>query len=432
MHERTLDPRRGTWADRIDLAICPLLAAVAAGLFFMAIGRNDFNDLSNHVAIAMRPTFGDAFALGYPLFHALVRALVALTGAEPMLAGAIVSVVAKVALVLSLYAILRRPLDALIPRSRAMAAAVAVLLSLIGPFGLLTLPNAYLGYIAFNLVHNPTILVLMPVALWEVIVLVGLVADPTPPRRRVALAAVLMVLSSLAKPSFNIAVAPAFGIALLAQVLARRRTTANAIRVAAAPLAALLVVSGVQAHLLFLGATAAHTGRVSFSPFEVMRIFSDGSIALALLKIALSVLVPLAGLRVLPSASEAPKARAWVMLAWLTLGVALVEAALFAESGGGRSVSHGNFFWGAYAANLVLHVATIAGCGIITVRPAAWWRARDGAYRPMIVALGLSLLGGLMIIQPLHGPAQPLPMRKPDAMRKLESRAIRAPRLALP
>lgn len=253
----------------------------------------------------------------------------------------------------------------------AVAGGLALALLVATPVTFVSWParNLYHGYVGLAVYHNPTMLLLAPLAIalwWLVARAVGGTAVPA-----VALA-LLTAASALAKPSHLIALLPATVVAALAfnraQVPPRWRTLAGAFALPSA------VALGWQFILHFGG------GGLAWAPLQAMT-YRDASL---LGRFALSALFPLVALAALPRAVLRPA----VALAVLAFACGTAYAYLLAEA---DFVSARNFSWSAQSALLVLFVAVTRALLEAASEPARGQHAR------------LALCGGALLAHVVSG-----------------------------
>jgi hypothetical protein len=220
----------------------------------------------------------------------------------------------------------------------------------------------YLGYLALNCFHSPTIMLLRPFAFALILVLAWIVE-----RRRgidgrtLALLGVLVVLATLAKPSFTICLVPGLFVALLVlpawRSLGTLRSRALLMTVIGLPT---VIVLAWQYHVQY-GANKRINGDggIVFAPFDVITAQSRGlglahTTLGAIATLALSVLLPLAVVAVAPRRALADPV---LQLVWVIFAIALCEGLLFAESGGHRL--DGNLLWSAQVVALILWAVSL-------------------------------------------------------------------------
>jgi len=201
-------------------------------------------------------------------------------------------------------------------------------LLLASPITLITLfsHNLYWGYVAITTYHNPTILLLRPLALLSMILLLQYVDG-----ERVRKMGLLVVLTfaTFAKPSFTIALLPALALfSLINWKYLREKKMLSLIVVASAVLVLLLL-----AQLFIAYSSSSSSSSIAFLPmYYFQRRFSW-------LRILLSMAYPLS---VLFTFREAYTDRA-LQLNWLLFFFGLMFSLLFIETGDRQS--HGNFLW---------------------------------------------------------------------------------------
>jgi hypothetical protein len=229
----------------------------------------------------------------------------------------------------------------------ALLAALALLFAM-PLFNWWNVSRIYLGQISPNVWHNPTSIAVLPLAMLLFAAASKLTIPDRP--RHVAAASTLALLNGVTKPNYLLALIPCWLVQLALRpapepAVARSRWRSAAILAAAlfAPTAGLLLW---QAHRFKTGG-----GGVALEPLAVWRLYSPNIPA----SIVLSVAFPLVVLLLCwPIARQQSR----LVLAWSVLLVAVLQMALLAESG--ARWSHGNFFWGAYAANYILFVESAA------------------------------------------------------------------------
>jgi hypothetical protein len=238
-------------------------------------------------------------------------------------------------------------------RRLVISSLVTSALMVVGPVNLFTLyeHRLYLGYVGITVYHNPTVILLKPLALGLFLATEGYVRRESTGAREFLLVGALSVLSTMAKPSFAVCFLPAMALWLgYRTAMGRTRPTSLAKYLTAALLPAAIVL--VIQYMVQYGAEGSD--KVMLAPFLVIRHWVPAYWRVAVFFL-LSVLFPLlfALLYRVPSERDAS-----LPLAWLTflIGSALMYA--FAESG--KTLYHGNFLWSAQVALFVLFVVTAA------------------------------------------------------------------------
>ena len=277
------------------------------------------------------------------LFELLTAAVQALLPLSYLVAAVAVGTAAQVALALVLYRLILGEREGASPRETWAAAAWALALMLLGPISFFTWSRhqLYLGYIAPNVFHSPTMTLLKPLAVawfWSV----------TRPRRasdqRWMAAAVLTLAATLAKPSFTVAFLPALAFWLVAS-----RRLPRAVDRAAA-LASLVVGGAVLAVQAW--ARGSQPSLLVLAPFELMGYYSPAwwMPFLFLFSIAFPLCVSLGRWSELRS-------RGPLLLAWLVFAIAAGYGYLLAEAE--PNTGDGNWLWSGQVALFVLLAQTL-------------------------------------------------------------------------
>jgi hypothetical protein len=293
------------------------------------------------------------------LFEALTILCRTLFGARTFRSAAIMAVeVSAVAAALATYAFWTRLLPARNDRDCWVAALWCLGLQVAGPITLATIwtKSLYLGYIyPASTYHNPTILILKPLALLSFAL--GLAALERAIVARVGWKLVLAasaagVLSALAKPSWLLCFLP--GLALAVVLDSRLRSRRPAWELVAAVLFTGLCVLAWQYAFLYGNSGA---DRVIFTPEKWLSKYGS----LAPVKLILSIAYPLSVLVVF---WNEVRTSLLLRLAWATFVLSLLVAYCFSEEG--PRALHDNLGWSAQIALFVLFVAsTIAMVGTL-------------------------------------------------------------------
>ncbi len=230
-----------------------------------------------------------------------------------------------------------------------LAALLSFALLLVGPLSLITLPDLelYLGYMTPNVYHNPTLILLKPIAL-GLLILGSRAFDRGVEEPRwgiIALAAMLSVFSCLTKPSFQIAFLPGLGL-LTALAIVRREEVDLRLCVLGVAIPSFVVLGWQYS----VGFGQVRTSEIFFAPLQVIGFLADR----VFLKLFLSVVFPVLVTALFFRDAFRDKR---LMIAWSTAIFGLLYAYLLAESG--SRFSHGNFLWSGYIGISVLYVACI-------------------------------------------------------------------------
>jgi hypothetical protein len=199
------------------LLVTGAAVAIMVPVASVMVGEREIGDFRAHIGFAEDLTATLAppiphflFALAVSLLRVLLRSY--------QLSAVVVVVTAEVALGIILYRWLLRATSG--PHRGLMmpmgVAGLTIALMVAGPGSLLLsdgFKGHYLGYIVPSSYHSPTQLVLKPLALVLFLLCVEVLRPPAHSRRAgpatVGLTAALVVLSTLAKPSYTMCVVPA-------------------------------------------------------------------------------------------------------------------------------------------------------------------------------------------------------------------------------
>jgi hypothetical protein len=214
--------------------------------------------------------------------------------------------------------------------------------------------HLYFGYIGINVYHNPTILLLKPLA----IILYYIVCLSFSPQAKtngalIGAGVLFTILAASAKPSYTICLIPAT-LVLALYYRSRKSQVAWTLLVLG-----ILIPSGIilvgQYALTY--SSAQVTGVISgdshviFAPLMVMHIYSDWLAPKFFLSIAYPLAVAICyWTRVV---KEPP-----VLLAWLCFACGAAYTYLLAESG--PRMDHGNFIWSGQITLFILFIASTA------------------------------------------------------------------------
>ena len=331
----------GLWTP---VALVILAASVAMPVLLRL--SQGHSDISAQSAMAARMVQGGGW-ISYTLWYPLIY-LTSSGSADPALLRSIavsLLVAAVAAKTLAVYY-----LSWACTRRRAAAAAVALLMLVAMPLlspGLAQ--GIYLGNVTPNVWHNSTQMFALPFALAAFVAAVALLRAPT--RSRALLCGLLILISTMAKPNYTLALLPVLGLALLWTM--RRAVTRPSRQLAVICLAFVpaVLLLGSQ-YLLVFGRNGVRETHLVVAPFAVWGTYSV-SIPVS---VGLSIAGPLAVLLVLPGRWRNSEA---MVLAWLVLGVSVLQLTLLAERlAGGAIAMDGNFFWGSYSAIFMVFVVS--------------------------------------------------------------------------
>jgi hypothetical protein len=337
-----------------------------------------------------------------------VRAL--LPWLSPMASGMAVGLLAHVGLGAVLLILVQRSL----PGSwsgRAGFGALGIVLSLmvLMPINLPTLGerNLYFGYIPLVSYHNPTSILLKPLALLLLVQIVrGLWATDSASILRIAASAGLTSLATLAKPSYTIVLLPALALVMPALWIRSRGSPHGTpgpdwrllLGGVVAPAVALLAwqyaytYSSEQA----THATFIRSG-IGWAPLRVVRMLSPSGLGL---KFALSIAFPFC---VAVAYFDRVRRCPALGFCWLGFGIGAFYMYFLAETG--PRLRDANFIWAAQITLFLLFVAS----ALFLMRRMAHVQETSGRRpdrRPWfcIAVYGLHVASGLVwyVLQTLH------------------------------
>jgi len=342
-------PGRGYWLALAALIVAVLL--IYAPATQAMAGTMDYQTRARGAAILART--GQP-SLPNVLLDGLMLAITGLVpGVSLIAAEVIVTLLAQVASAAILFLCLdhngRAQRTAPLRPFWTALAALGVMLA--GPVTLFSLPsrNLYLGYLTPSPLHNPTYTLMKPLALGAFLV-AGRALAPTPPRRwRGIAAAALVILGTLAKPSYTLCLLP--GLALIAAIGVWKRQPLDwPLLIGGFALPGLLVL-GCEYLLTYTG--AAPRSPLIVAPLAAIGFYETGGIPTLLAKLAMSLLFPVTvGVACREEAARDVSLR----LAWSVFLFGALYSYLLAES---RYPHHMNWVWSGDSALFVLYIASM-------------------------------------------------------------------------
>jgi hypothetical protein len=315
-----------------------------------------FQDYRFHAALAGRVHFPAPLEVPHPLFHWLTAAVLALWPAGGAAAAAFLVVVASQAALLAvLCARIRQALASVVPVRAATLAGAAVLgLAILTPITFLVpgRREIYFGYLYPNTYHNPTVLLLRPLAvLLSACCAAAWTSPETRPPRVLALAAVT-VASALAKPSHLMCFVPAVAALWVLERLLRRGSRPSWTPILGVVLPGLAVMA--WQYWFTVASGRMEEGELVWAPLAAVFVHTQPNVPLVVLKVVLSIAFPLWVAVSVPKALRETE----LALAWIAFAVSLVLAYGFAE--GGPRLAHGNLLWSGQVATFVLFAVSAA------------------------------------------------------------------------
>ncbi len=310
-------------------------------------------DYQPHLLFALEMYEGTREIIPHPLFHfGVLLFYTVLPGSSIVQAGLLFSLLVYAALAYVLYRFYIRPVFG--TRQNRTIAWVSIgftlAVMLASAVTILTWPgqNLYRGYHLPNTYHSPTMAILRPLALLLFLYVLGVFSVQPYFKRWLAvfIAALLMVLTSLAKPNYTIAVVPV--LVLVAGIQWLRRETVNWPLLVGGLLLPALVVIGIQT--LMLPSSSIGGGRILVMPFGLTNFWREGD--QWLLKLILSALFPLT---VYGSYFQTARHDKAFNLAWLIFIVGVIFSYSFVEE---NRITDANFLWGGQITVFVLYAVT--------------------------------------------------------------------------
>jgi len=246
--------------------------------------------------------------------------------------------------------------------------------------GLATIDNRfYFGYIGLANYHNPTILILRPVALLSFIVVIQIFKKPRNQFWLIAVSAFLTILSALIKPNYIICLVPAlFLLMIYCKIKNIQIDWKLAIYGVIAPA---LIVLAIQIFIAYLS-PASGGYSILFLPFVVESAYSGYLPIKFLLSIIFPLAVSLLFIRRIISNKE-------FQLGWLSFMIAVFQLYLLAESG--KRLLDGNFRW---SAQITLFILFVISARFIYLQ----WGSEKGMKKKIMALIGYTphIISGLI------------------------------------
>jgi hypothetical protein len=328
------------------LLLCPVLVQIQ--------DHDVYSDYPLHVKLAQESYETKTITTPHFLFALLtIAARLALPVRSFMAAGIVVGIIVASATAVLIYLLLARSAPPANDREAVCLVLFSLSLTVVAPITLFTVwdKNLYLGYVyPANVYHNPTILILKPLALLVFWLIVRLM-DPTwlPGERfrgRLFVLGMLVVLATLAKPHYTMCLIAALPLAIGSDSKLRRSQRAWGALLAVVP-TGLLVLAWQFAFLY--GRT--REGGIAFIPF--VSVVDPWRLAVA--KLMLSLAFPLAVYLLFYRTARTDFG--------FTLGWAAFITACFLYFGfveEGTRKMHGNLGWGCQITLFVVFVYAAA------------------------------------------------------------------------
>jgi hypothetical protein len=343
-------------SNKKELWVIVALTLVTLIIFTPAYARQVYvmqNDYSGHIQFTqlfLNHQFREIPLAVYdhPLYQFLLIFLYLLTLRRVGLfsLALIIQIAVSIIMVLAIYGWLDKPRKF---KWNWLRAFLAASLPLVAPIMLFAFWDKlwYLGYIGLENFHNPTIILLRPVAFASFILSLRIFSSKKSSWGMILLAAVLIISSGLIKPNFALCILPAIGIMLIYQ-LASRRPVEWRLLIFGFFLPGGLLLLGQWFLTYFIPGQAGDKIVIDF--LGVMKVYS----ANLLPKLFLSILFPLT---VLVVNFKKVVQRNEMTLAWIGLLISFFEMYCLAEVG--ERYSDGNFLWGAQIMLFIVFITSV-------------------------------------------------------------------------
>jgi hypothetical protein len=371
-----------------------LMSVILIGLFAPVIVTmiTAGNDYRAHIRFAL--IWEQTGFVNTPLPHFLYQLLLILLhrllpAADIALVASLLSIICYLCLGLTLYVLLCHLLSSVWPRRNwLLPTIITAVLMLVAPVNILTWNsnNLYQGYVALHSYHNPTIVLLKPLALASFLFALKVFDSQRASLRMVFASGIITGLSVIAKPSYAICLLPALGL-LTAYSLYRKRTVDWALLLSIA----LPILEVLAWQLLYYRASGA--GGFVFAPLQIMSFYSPDGL---LPRFFLSLLFPAAVLLLYFKAASSDVS---LQLAWLTFAFGALCTYFLAET---REWRDGNFIWSGQITLLILFIASALfllrqNASLLAVRRFTW------KFNVCTVILALHFVSGVAFYLPHLG-----------------------------
>ncbi len=337
------------WKENGPAALCAMLSAVIAlAPAIFELGQWSDHGFHQHLAAAWSVSGQAPAGLPHPVYHLLWMALHWLLGEQNLVFPGLIIYLGSYALVgiLAYQLVTEHLFTPKADYQRWLVAVPMALIQFVAPVAVLTLSeqNLYIGYMHISTYHNPTTILLRPLALAQFLILLN---SLRPARVKIPLligVAALSLVAVYTKPNYALALLPMLGIWVAYHGLRRQHLDWRIVLAMGIPTTLALLLQSIVMN--------DERGGIRVDPFAVLMMYSP-DLGTAVLKIMMSSLFPLAVLllfsrQVLRSAPN--------MLAWGIYLISLTQAILFTEI---YQAPAGNFFWGAYVALLILFLTNL-------------------------------------------------------------------------
>ena len=317
----------------------------------MTVASRQFTDFGSHIAVALSLP-GETTHISYPLFHAAFRLVKILL---PGLDNSDVAVLAILSFLLpqSLIVFSLLSSGAARPHPQFLIVMVSLGLTILSPITIWT-HKLMLGYVNPIVYHNPTILALRLFAIpMSVLLLRVFNREKFRGNSRlriytVLLCASVLLLTTLAKPSYTIALIP--GCCLFAAWQTLRRKEVDWLVLVLGICVPGTLMLGLQYLLTYVGYTSDSSVSIGFLTVMSHWIPKWRVPIQLLLSLVFPISVYILYFR------EARK-NLYLNLSWTIFGVSTIMTYFLYETG--SRIDHGNFIWNSYITVFVLMFASM-------------------------------------------------------------------------
>lgn len=329
-----------------------LLIATVVCVFGVVVARQITVSFDYETHIRIAEEWLTTGTVDRPLPHFLTQVLIiALHTIIPSInwntAGWLTSILSYTLLSIVLYLLLYPRFKALTVRFAALLASMFALALMV--IYALDIPTwywlDYWGYVQPNNYHNPTVVVLKPLALLSFVAVLKVYPTlPThPPVQSILWTGLVIALATLAKPNFTICIVPALALFTAWRVMR------------GAPVRWRLLLFGIALPiaviLLWQYGLLAERGGIEFAPFRVMLLFTPPGWLFP--KFLLSIAFPIV---VYMLHFQNARRSTLLNLAWLSFVFGAFYTYFLAEGGNGWRA--GNFLWSGQVTLFILMVAS--------------------------------------------------------------------------
>ena len=228
-----------------------------------------------------------------------------------------------------------------------IAGSLAIAIQIIGPIAFLyPLDHSFSGYIWSNVYHNPTILLLKPLAILQFFFAIKAIGREKSKWWEVFFAAVISAFAVYVKPNFVICILPAVFIIAIMNFFRKK------------PVDWIMIVFGLTLPSLFILAwqfimtyvSSSDNSGIGFLPFVVMNSQSQYLLPKFLFSLVFPLLVTIGFWK------NAVK-NVYIQMGWLIFSFGAMLTYFFAETG--WRLYHGNFIWSGEISIFILFLCCI-------------------------------------------------------------------------